>query len=69
MASAYSFLGGFGLFHSVKIIGEKNHAKVFIDGKEIRGVLSVDFHAAFDELPIVELKFCVDEYEIETIKE
>lgn len=54
------------MFHDLKIIGNGKSmgSKVYLDGVEVRGVTSVEFKNAVDEIPYLKLELFVGTHEI-----
>ena len=42
--------------HKFRIVPLFGRAKVYMDGKELMGVRSIDYHISYDELPIVKIE-------------
>ena len=44
-------------FHNFRVIPFFGVSKVYMDGKELKGVRSVDYHISYDEIPTVKIEF------------
>lgn len=43
--------------HKFRIVPMFGRTKVYMDGKELMGVRSIDYHISYDELPVVKIEF------------
>ena len=51
-------------FHDLKVVPlSGNYARVYLDGREITGVRSIDYHICVDEMPTAVMEVYANKFE------